>query len=179
VSSGKSETLSRSEVFKGKVFRVDRDRVRLPHGPEVDLEVVRHSGSVVLIPMPEPGHVILARQYRYAVSRWLWELPAGRIDDGETPEDAARRECHEEIGLRPRVVDLLGTYLPTPGYCDEFMMIFIVAGLEQPPEAATPDEDESIEARTFTIDEAMRTIEAEVAVDMKTALGLRLLMERG
>ena len=174
-----AKTLARNQVFKGKVFRVDRDRVRLPHGPEVDLEVVRHSGSVVLIPIPAPGYVILARQYRHAVKRRLWELPAGRIDEGEKPEEAARRECHEEIGLRPREVELLGTYLPTPGYCDEFMMVFVVSGLEQQAATATPDEDESIEVKTFTIEEALRTIQADDAVDMKTALGLRLLTERG
>ena len=82
------------QVFKGKVFSVDRDRVTLPNGREVTLDIVRHPKSVVLVPVPEPGHVILVRQYRHAVNANLWELPAGSLDPGETPEQAAARECH-------------------------------------------------------------------------------------
>ena len=82
-------------------------------------------------PVPEPGHVILIRQYRYAVNRWLWELPAGSVDEGETPEQAARRECHEEIGQVPDTVVRLGAMFPTPGYCDEEMFFFRVSGLER------------------------------------------------
>src|SRR5512142_2732240 len=88
-------------AFDGKIFKVHVDRVRFPHGRDVSLEVVRHPPSVVLVPMPEPGKVVLVKQFRYPVSVWLWELPAGSIDPGESPEAAARRECHEEIGLLP------------------------------------------------------------------------------
>ena len=95
------ERLSHERVYDGKVFDVDRDRVRMPNGREVTVDVVRHPKSVVLLPVPEPGHVILVRQYRYAVNALLWELPAGSVDEGETPEQAARRECHEEIGQVP------------------------------------------------------------------------------
>ena len=104
-------TAHHERVFDGKVFDVDRDRVRLPHGREVKMDVVRHPKSVVLIPVPEPGHVILIRQYRYAVGQWLWEFPAGSVDDGESPEQAARRECHEEIGQVPETVVRLGSAL--------------------------------------------------------------------
>src|SRR5687768_11523908 len=92
-----AEVLSAERVFDGRVFDVDRDRVRMPNGRDVVVEIVRHVRSVVLLPIPEPGHIILIRQFRYAVNRWLWELPAGSIDEGEEPESAARRECHEEI----------------------------------------------------------------------------------
>src|SRR4026207_411763 len=96
-----TERLSHDRVFDGKVFDVDRDKVRMPNGREVTVDVVRHPKSVVLIPVPEPGRVILIRQYRYAVNTFLWELPAGSVDKGESPEQAARRECHEEIGQVP------------------------------------------------------------------------------
>ena len=96
-----SERLSHERVYDGKVFSVDRDRVRMPNGRDVTVDVVRHSKSVVLIPVPAPGHITLIRQYRYPVNRLLWELPAGSVDPGETPEQAARRECHEEIGQVP------------------------------------------------------------------------------
>ena len=96
-----AELIARERMFDGKVFDVDRDEVRLPHGRTVKMDVVRHPKSVVLVPVPESGHVILIRQYRHAVGQWLWEFPAGSVDPGESPEQAARRECHEEIGQVP------------------------------------------------------------------------------
>ena len=89
-------------VHRGHVFDVHVDRVLLPHGREVDMHVVRHARSVVLVPTPDDDHVILVRQYRYVVDRWIWELPAGGVEAGEEPEAAARRECHEEVGMVPR-----------------------------------------------------------------------------
>ena len=130
------EKLSSERIFDGKVFDVDRDRVRLPHGREVTVDVIRHPASAVIVPVPEPGHVILIRQYRYAVNQWLWELPAGSVDEGETPEEAARRECHEEIGQLPDTVVRLGAMYPTPGYCDEEMFFFRVSGLSVPAHEA-------------------------------------------
>ena len=132
------ERLTHERVYDGKVFNVDRDRVRMPNGREVTVDVVRHSRSVVLIPVPEPGKVILIKQYRYAVNRWLWELPAGSVDEGEQPEAAARRECHEEIGQVPDTIVRLAALHPTPGYCDEEMLFFRLSGLSQPTEAAAP-----------------------------------------
>ena len=169
------ERLSTERVFEGKVFNVDRDRVRMPHGREVTVDAIRHPPSAVIVPVPEPGHVVLVRQYRYAVNRWLWELPAGSVDEGETPEQAASRECHEEIGLLPDTVVRLGSMLPTPGYCDEEMFFFRVSGLNEPAHAAEADEDEDIEVRTFTLREARDMIRRGEIVDMKTVIGLTVL----
>ena len=148
------QRLSHERVFDGKVFDVDRDRVRMTNGREVTVDVVRHPKSVVLLPMPEPGHIVLIRQYRYPLDRWLWELPAGSVDAGEQPEAAAHRECHEEIGQVPDTVVRLGSLHPTPGYCDEEMVFFRLSGLSTPSEAATPDEDEDIESKVFTLADA-------------------------
>lgn len=169
------ERLSHQRLLTGRVFDVDRDIVRLPHGREVAIDVIRHPPSAVIVPVPEPGHVILIRQYRYAVNRWLWELPAGSVDEGETPEQAARRECHEEIGQLPDTVVRLGSMFPTPGYCDEEMFFFRVSGLSVPDEAATVDEDEDIEVRVFTLKQAREMIRTGEIVDMKTVIGLSLL----
>jgi ADP-ribose pyrophosphatase len=169
------ETLEHSSVFVGKVFRVDRDRVRMPNGRELTVDIVRHPPSVVIVPMPEPGHVILIRQFRYPVQRALWELPAGGVDEGETPEAAARRECHEEIGLVPDTVVRLGAFHPTPGYCDEEMIFFRASGLNETSEVAAVDEDEDIEPRTFTIPEAREMIRRGEITDMKTVVGLTLI----
>jgi ADP-ribose pyrophosphatase len=170
-----AERLASEQVFKGKVFSVDRDTVKMPNGRTVTVEVVRHSKSVVIVPVPEPGKVILIRQYRYPVSAFLWELPAGSVDEGETPEAAAGRECHEEIGLVPATVVRLGAMLPTPGYCDEEMIFFRVSGLEQTDEAAHVDEDEDIEAQTFDLRDARDMVRRGEITDMKTLVGLTLI----
>jgi len=170
-----AETLESERVFSGKVFNVDRDRVRMPNGREVRVDVVRHSRSVVLVPMPEAGRVTLVRQYRYAVNRHLWELPAGSVDPGEAPEQAAKRECHEEIGLVPSTIVRLGALLPTPGYCDEEMIFFRLSGLEKTDEHAHVDEDEDIEAKTFEVRDAREMIRRGEIVDMKTIAGLTFI----
>ena len=167
--------ISHERIFDGKVFAIDRDRVRMPNGREVIVDVVRHPRSVVLVPVPEPGHVVLIRQYRYAVDKYLWELPAGSVDAGEEPEAAARRECHEEIGQLPETVVRLAAMLPTPGYCDEEMLFFRVSGLSVPEEAAALDEDEDIEPRTFTIRDAREMVRRGEITDMKTVVGLTLI----
>jgi ADP-ribose pyrophosphatase len=169
------ETLSHTRVFEGKVFNVDRDVVRMPKGRDVTVDVIRHARSVVLLPVPEPGHVILVRQYRYPVNRWLWELPAGSVDEGEEPDAAARRECHEEIGQVPDTIVRLAALYPTPGYCDEEMIFYRLSGLSVPAEAATVDEDEDIEPRTFRIADAREMIRRGEIVDMKTVAGLTML----
>jgi ADP-ribose pyrophosphatase len=169
------ERLSTERLLDGRVFDVDRDRVRMPNGREVTVDIVRHTKSVVLVPVPEPQHVILIRQYRYAINKFLWELPAGSVDSGETPEQAARRECHEEIGQVPDTIVRLAALVPTPGYCDEEMLFFRLSGLSVPDEAAAVDEDEDIEPRTFTLADAREMIRRGEIVDMKTVVGLGLI----
>ena len=162
-------------VFVGRVFRVERERVRLPNGRTATLDVVRHRGSVVLIPQPSPRDVILVRQYRPVIGRWIWELPAGSLDPGERPDRAARRECEEEIGLTPGRVTRLATYYPTPGFCDESMTFYRCERLTPPRRAAAQDEDEQIEPRAFTRAAVQRMIARGEIVDMKTIVGMELL----
>ena len=147
--------------------------MRLPNGRETTMDVVRHPASVILVPMPDPDRVILVRQYRYAVNRWLWELPAGNVEPGEDPVAAARRECAEETGRSASTVERIGAFYPTPGYCDEEMIFYCLTGLT----AATGhelDADEVLEPRIFALEEARRTVAEEPVADMKTVLGLRL-----
>jgi len=169
------ERLESDRLFTGKVFSVDREKVAMPNGRTVTIDIVRHPKSVVLAPVPEPGKVILVRQYRHAVHAFLWELPAGSVDAGETPDAAARRECHEEIGLVPSTVVRLSAMYPTPGYCDEEMIFFRLSGLEETSEQAQVDEDEDIEVQTFELRDAREMIRRGEITDMKTLVGLALL----
>ena len=167
--------IRREQIYKGRVFSIERDRVKLPHGRVVTMEAVRHRGSVVLVPQPSPGKVILIRQYRYVIGRWIWELPAGSLEPGEVPARAARRECTEEIGWRPTRIRRMGAFYPSPGFCDERMIFYLCAGLVRPSRSAAIDPDEQIDPRTFSIREVWRLIDRGEVVDMKTVLGLVLV----
>ena len=169
------DLLQARTAFAGRVFSVSSDRVRLPNGREVTMDVVRHVPSVIVVPMSDADHVVLIRQYRYPVNAWLWEVPAGSVDPGEDPVAAARRECHEEIGLRPDTVTPLGRYLPTPGYCDEAMHLFKAEGLRAPDTAAEQDPDEMITTHTVTLAEAKAMVLRGEIADLKTAMALMLV----
>lgn len=169
---------SSTETFKGRIFSVTVDRVTMPNGRTVTLDMVRHPGSVVLIPMQDDGHVVLIRQYRYALDRWIWELPAGSLDPGESPAEAAARECEEEIGLIPGRVEFAGAWYPTPGFCTEVMNYFRLGDLRARGPADAPahiDDDEDIRVHVFTLDEARAMIGRGDIVDLKTAWGLTLV----
>lgn len=172
-----AELLARTTVHKGRIFQVEIDVVKLPTGHTVDMEIVRHPGSVVLLPIPEPGKIILIRQYRYTIDRWIWELPAGTLKPNEDPAQAAARECEEEINLVPHKVTRLGGYYPTPGFCDEVMNYYCCEDLQPPAADSTvkKDDDEEIEPRAFTIAEARALIASGEIVDLKTVAGLSLL----
>src|SRR5206468_5780899 len=116
---------------------------------EHDVVIVRHPPSVVLIPIDGDGRIILVTQYRAPLDREIWECPAGSLNPNETAEAAAARECEEEIGLVPGTIERLGSWYPTPGYCDEEMIFFRVSALRPPPSDSphTPDDDEDIDTR--------------------------------
>ena len=169
--------LSRAVIRQGRIFRIEVDTVTLLTGHTLEMEVIRHPGSVVLLPVPAPGHVILIRQYRYTIDRYIWELPAGSLKPGEDPESAAGRECEEEIGLVPGRIERLQAFYPTPGFCDELMIFYRCTelGPPSPDSTAQKDEDEDIEPRTFTLEEARGLVASGEIVDLKTVAGLTLL----
>lgn len=164
-------------VYRGRVFSVEVERRRFPNGQEHEVEIVRHAPSVVLIPLEDDGRVIIVKQYRAAIDRELWEFPAGRLNEGESAEDAARRECEEEIGYVPQRVDRLTSLFPAPGFCDEELIFFRVWDFRSPPPDSPhqPDEDEDITTRTVAISEARAMLARGEIVDLKTAYALTLL----
>ena len=165
------------KAFEGRVFSVVVESITTRKGGRMDVEIVRHPGSVVLIALTGAGEVFLVRQYRHAIGRSTWELPAGTLKPNEEPRSAAARECHEEIGLVPSNLEDLGSFYPTPGYCDEEMNFFKATGLREPRagESAEQDEDEDIEKGSFTLDQIRAMIRTGEIIDMKTVAGLALL----
>lgn len=166
------------KVFEGRIFSVTVESITLPRGERLEAEIIRHPGSVVLIPVTGSGEIILVRQYRHAIGRSAWELPAGSLKPGEDPQAAAVRECHEEIGLIPSAVERLGAFFPTPGYCDEEMNFYRATGLRAPADddpAVQQDEDEDIEAKAFSIDAIRQMVAGGDIIDLKTVAGLMLL----
>jgi ADP-ribose diphosphatase len=176
MDKGNAIPLGSTVRFQGRVFSVVTDRVRLPNGREVDMDIIRHPGSVVLMPMADEDHVILIEQYRYSIDRWIWEMPAGRIEPGEGDAEAVKRECEEEIGLVPHRIEALAQLFPTPGFCDEVMRFYRVSDLKPPaPDSeARRDEDEDLRVHTFLLSEAEEMARDGRIVDMKTAYALSI-----
>src|SRR5512138_3227199 len=119
-----ARVLRHQRLYQGRVLDLDLDLVEEPDGVHGHREVVRQRGSVAALPVHDDGRVTLVRQYRYAVDSLVWELPAGRLDPGETPEQAVRRELEEEVGLRARFVQPLSAFWTSPGFCDEVLHLF-------------------------------------------------------
>jgi ADP-ribose pyrophosphatase len=170
------------KIYEGRVFTVTVESITLPKGHQLEAEIIRHPGSVVLIPITDTGEIVLVRQYRHAIGRWAWELPGGSLKAGEEPASAAVRECHEEISLIPQSVEALGSFCPTPGYCDEEMHFYQVTDLRTPVDGdpvAHRDADEDIETAAFSISTIRTMIERREIIDMKTMAGLALLQGQG
>lgn len=163
-------------VYDGRVFAVETGVLPFPDGASHEVAIVRHRPSVVLIPLLADGRVLLIRQFRPAVNRMMWELPAGSIDPDEPLEAAAVRECAEETRLIPRTVERVAAHYPAPGFCDELLVFFratdfVEAGDDSPFHA---DDDENIETRAFSIEEARAMVARGEIEDLKTAFGLTL-----
>lgn len=162
-------------LYEGRVIRVERETVTLDNGHTTTIEAVRHRGSVVILAQPSPDHIVVIRQYRPVIQRWIWELPAGSLDAGEAPDSAVVRECEEEIGLTPRTVSRLASWYPTPGFCDEIMHFYLCTDLVTPTGPVVQDADEQIEPATVSLTELRAMIDDGRVVDMKTVVALSLL----
>ena len=168
-----AHVLQQRRIYTGKILDLDVDEVVEPGGVRGVREVVRQRGSVAALPVFDDSRIVLVRQYRYAVDALVWELPAGRRDGRETPEQAAQREMEEEVGLHAARLEPLATFWTTPGFCDEVMHLFRATGLQPVP--ARPEADERIEKATFTLDEAMTMVKRGEVREGKTLVAL--LME--
>jgi ADP-ribose diphosphatase len=173
------KVLSSKTVFQGRVFHVTRENVVEPNGITAIREVIRHSGSVVILPVdrsgPEP-RVLLERQYRYAAGDYMFELPAGRIDPGENALTAGKRELLEETGYTARKWTKALYFYPSPGFLEETMTVFLAEGLK--PGIAQPEADELIEHKLYSLSWVLRSIKTGKIRDGKTIASVLWLNER-
>lgn len=161
--------ISSEERYRTPIFWVTQDRAIDPDGFEIHRAVVRHNGSAVMMAVDEKGRILLVRQYRLPARRYLWELPAGRLDPGETVLKAARRELEEETGYRARRWRKLVSFWASPGYVAEKMTIYVATGLTAG--RARPMEDERIRTRWFAPREIEQAIRSGRIADGKTIIG--------
>lgn len=168
--SDRGERLDTREIFRGRAFHVAVDRVRLPNGKEMNVELVHHPGATAVVPVMEDGTVLLLRQYRYATGGWLLEVPAGTLDPGESPETCASRETEEETGYRPAKLQPLGWIWTTPGFVDEKIWLFLATGLE--PTAQALGDDEVLSLERMPLKEAVDMAARGEIHDGKSAVAL-------
>ncbi len=157
------------EVYTCSLFRVTEDEAADKTGWKMKRSIVRHRGSAVMMPVDSKNRVMLVRQYRLPAGQLLWELPAGKLDEGETALQAAKRELGEETGLSAGKWKKLVSFFPSPGYIEEKMTIFLATGLTQGE--SHPMEDERIATRWFTKKELRADIESNKILDAKTMIG--------
>ena len=161
---------SSREVYKCSLFRVTEDRaVDKKSGFRIKRAVVRHAGSAVMMAVDDRKRILLVRQYRLPAEQYLWELPAGKLDPGEKPLQAAKRELAEETGYKARTWKRLVSFFPSPGYVGEKMTIFVATDLTQGE--ASPMEDERIETGWFSPRQIEDMIRSGKIQDGKTIIG--------
>lgn len=167
--------LNSQKVFDGRVFNVTVDTIN-----EGELtyqrEVVHHPGSAVIVPIHDDGTVALVRQYRQPAVRYLLEVPAGSLEDGERPEAGAARELQEELGLVAERLEKLSEFFVSPGFLEEKMWVYLATGLSEGE--SQPDEDELLEHVRLPIADALEMITSGEIQDAKTIIGLMLAAPR-
>lgn len=158
-------------IYKGKVVVLNVDRVTLPNGATVDLEVIRHPGAAAIVPMKDNETVILIRQFRHAAGGFIYEIPAGKLHPGEDPRDCAARELEEEIGYRASSFELLTSIFTAPGFADEVIHIYKGTGLTKGQQKL--DHDEVLNVVELPIEKAIAQIQDGTIRDGKTIVGLQ------
>jgi ADP-ribose pyrophosphatase len=167
--------IARERLFTGNIFEVERDRLREESGLEIIRDVVRHPGGAGGLPLFADRSVALVRQYRHPAGRELLEIPAGRIELGETPEECAQREIEAEIGVRAGRLTKLADFFSTPGFCEERLYVYLATDLA--PTQQDLDPDEVVEIVRLPLDDALRMVRRGEIEDAKTIIALLLCAE--
>ena len=169
-------TVARKDVYDGRVVQLHVDEVELANGKRTTREVAEHADAVVVLPIDESGRALLVRQYRYPIAQDLLEAPAGGIDPGEDPDEAAQRELQEEIGYKAGKLEPLGGFWTAPGFCTEFMYAFLAMDLS--PSVLEADDDEAITVERHDLDSIRAMIRDGRIVDAKTIAAYWMALDR-
>ncbi len=162
----KFETIESQRLFTGRAIKLWLEIVLYPDGRQIEFEVIRHPGAVTILPVDEDDQIWFVRQYRHPAGQLLLELPAGTLEAGEPPEDTAKRELQEEIGMAAETLIPLGGFYMAPGYSTEFMHCYLASGLTA--SALEQDEAEYIRLERYSIEEAYRMFTDGEIIDGKT-----------
>lgn len=168
------ETVHSEIIYQGRVFKVRLDDVRMPGGQLARLDIVEHHSAVAMLPLDDQGNIWFIRQYRHPAAIELLELPAGVMDEGETPEVSAQRELREEIGMSAKRIIELGSFFLAPGYSNEYMYVYLAQDLFPAP--LQPDDDEFIQIIKVPVEEVGALIRSHQIRDAKTLAALCLFM---
>jgi ADP-ribose pyrophosphatase len=160
------------EIYKGRVFRLLKENFTLPNQVSVDIETLQHPGAAAVVAVDDTRKVLLVRQYRHAVGKLIWEIPAGTLNPNETPFACAKRELIEETGFMAAQFKRLGEIIPVPGYSDEQITVFLAVSLSADKQSL--DKDEYLTVHQFPFDDAMNMIYKGEIQDAKTIAGLFL-----
>jgi ADP-ribose pyrophosphatase len=168
------------DIYIGKIVHLTAEDVVLPNGHRMELEIIRHPGASAIVPLTDEGEVIFLRQYRHAAGGFIYEIPAGKLDKGEPPEDCARRELTEEAGVTATRMTLMASIVTAPGFADEIIHLFLAEGLR--PAVTAHEASEVITLNRRPIAECLAMIARGEIVDAKTICALfladRLVRER-
>ena len=165
-----TKILNRREVYSGKIVSLRVDTIRQESGESAIREVVLHPGGVAAVPVLDDGRIVLIRQFRYPLGKYIWEIPAGKLDSGQTPRDTIARELEEEIGYTAGTLTEMHSFYSSPGFCDEVIHLFIARGLV--PCARRPETGEHITPVARTLGECLEMIASGEIMDGKSVLGI-------
>ncbi|TES83979.1 MAG: NUDIX hydrolase [Dehalococcoidia bacterium] len=169
------ETLSSRKVFEGRALKLRVDSVKLPNGRKTTREIVEHENCVAIVALDDADNILLVKQFRKPVEKELLEVPAGGIDPGETPEDAVRREMREETGFLPQKVAKLGGFYSSPGFCTEYLHLYLATDLVASPLQA--EDSESITLMRVPLGQITGLIASGAICDAKSIAGLLAFLE--
>src|SRR5690625_3220019 len=177
----RSKTIKTKEIFDGRIISVQVDDVKLPDGNIGKREIVKHPGAVAIIAITDDDKIIFVHQYRKTLEKSILEIPAGRLEEGEKPERTAVRELEEETGYTTDKLTYVTSFYTSPGFANEIIHIYMTTSLKKLTEVVSGDEDEFIEIKKLTLDEAVQYVRENKIQDAKTSyavLYLQLLEKR-
>jgi ADP-ribose pyrophosphatase len=169
------KTLKSQQIFSGRVISLQVDEVELPNGKTSNREIVKHPGAVAILPITDDNKIVMVEQYRKPLERVLVEIPAGKLEKGEEPEQTALRELEEETGYMTNSLEWLISFYTSPGFADEIVHLYAARGLSKKMDAASLDEDEFVNLVEVTLEEAIQLVKEKKVYDAKTAYAIQYL----